>query len=155
MPNSPQIFVNWKIRAALATIAILLMIGWRLLVIVHQPPHLFDIANEIGSIAQTRVGVYPNSDGSSLIYFQETKTGLGTYFCETASAKSHLLFEEAEKGYGGQHRMLGWSPDENLLAYFTTQDTNSTSTSKLITLYDGHSGAIVTTMPASAYSSDS
>lgn len=137
-------------------IFVFLFVGiWRLWVIASQPPHLFDIAAEIGSIAQTRVGLFPNRNGSSLIFFQETETGLGTYLCETASGKSHLLFEQKEKGYGNQFRMLGWSPDDSYFAYAVLADPSPTNSLKAIILYNGISGEPMAKIPAEACSPDS
>lgn len=142
--------------SAIAAVAIIS--GWRLWAIANQPPHLLEIADEIGSIPDYMEGVFPNVDGSSLVYFKETETGIGTYLYDTVAGESHLLIEQQEKGYGNQCRMLGWSPDGKILAYVTifyNNPANPKIPPTTVILFDGTSGKIEGEIPAGAYAFDS
>jgi hypothetical protein len=142
-------------KIGLLLLAFLLVAGMRLWALSRQTPHLEKIAREIGSIPQYRVGIYPNHTGSSLIFYQETETGLGTFFCETATGKTKLLFEEKEKGYCDRFRLQGWSPDDNILAFATLPDSEGTIGSGAITLCKGLTGEVITMIPTEAYAYDS
>ena len=98
-----------KKRTGLLLIAavVLFVVGWRLVAMARQPSNIFKIANEIGSVAQTREGVYPNRSGTSVVFYQETETGLGTYLHVIQTGKTHLLYKQPEKGYGEQYRRIG------------------------------------------------
>ena len=83
---------NTKLQTlGLLLLPFLLVGGLRLWALSRQPAHLEQIAAEIGSIPQFRVALHPNYSGSALLFFRETETGLGTYFCETATGKTRLL----------------------------------------------------------------
>ncbi|MEI9963253.1 MAG: hypothetical protein WDM76_19710 [Limisphaerales bacterium] len=97
----------------------------------------------------------PNHTGSSLIFFRETETGLGTFLCETATGKSALLFEEKEKGYRNRFRLLGWSSDDKILVFATLPDAEGTNASGAITVCDGTTGEIITRVSPAAYARDS
>jgi hypothetical protein len=105
-------------RSCLAITAIVFIGVWRLLVVVHKPPHLTTIAGEIGSVAQFREDLCPNKDGTRVVFSQETEKGVGLFFCDAETGKTKLLCEQAEKSYS-DHRfgMLGWSPDGKSFAY--------------------------------------
>jgi hypothetical protein len=109
-------------RTGLGLIIIVLLFvgGWRLFVIAcsHTPPHWRAIAREIGSIAQFRDDLYPNKDGTRVVFSQETERGVGVFFCDADSGKIKLLCEQIENGYSWQRfGMLGWSPDGKLFVY--------------------------------------
>jgi hypothetical protein len=142
-------------KIGLVILPVLLVAGLRLWALSRQVPYLDKIAAEIGSIPQYRVGIYANHSGSSLIFFRETETGLGTYLCETATGKTHLLFEEAEKGYSARFRLLGWSEDDAILIFAAKSDSDAADGSGTITICKGATGEVITNLPASAYASDS
>lgn len=146
-----------KRRTALWLIAGVLLLGFglHLLVVASRPAHIFKIAAELGAVAQTREGVYPNDDGSAVVFYQETKTGMGTYLHVVASGKAHLLYEQAEKDYGDQFRRVGWSPDGRLFAYAALADEANTNASKSLVLFDVEAGAEAARLPASAFVRDS
>jgi hypothetical protein len=123
----------------LAMTAVLVVVGWRLCVIAGQQ-HLLAIATEVGSIAQFRGELFSNGAGTSLVFSRETETGIGTFFCETASGKSKLLFEQKENGYSSQSRMLDWSPDDRIFACAVLLDSNPMHPKSAIILYNGDSG---------------
>ncbi len=132
--------------------AILIVVGWRLCVIASQH-HLLAIATEIGSIAQSKEEMgneelVPSSDGHGLVYFQETETGLGTYFCEIASGKNALLFEQKENGYNGELGMVAWSPDDHFFACVFKSDSNPQHLTRNIIICDGISGKPVVKIEA-------
>jgi hypothetical protein len=131
------------------------VVGWRVVVMARQPTNIFKIANEIGSVAQTREGVYPNRSGSSVVFYQETETGMGTYLHVIQMGKTHLLYEQPEKGYGEQYRRIGWSPDEKYFVYAAFADESDTNGSKAIILCDGNSGETKARIPSEAYARDS
>ncbi len=146
---------NSKLQTiALLILPFLIVGGLRVWVVARQTPHLEQIASEIGSIPNFRVGLHPNYSGSALLYFQETESGLGTFFCETATGKTHLLYEEKEKGYRGQFRILGWSPDDSVLAFAILPDGRDPANSGIITLCKGLTGEVITKIPAGGIAGD-
>ena len=142
-------------KTGLLLLPICLVIGLRLWALSGQTPHLEKIALEIGSIPQYRVGIYPNHSGSNLLFFQETETGLGTFFCETATGKTRLLYDEKEKGYLGRFRLLGWSADDRILAFATMSDSGATNGSGAINICKGDTGEVINSIPAEGYAGDS
>ena len=101
----------------------LVVAGWRLWIIASQH-HLLAVASEVGSIPQFRERLFASSDGSSLVYYRETENGLGTYFYDTASGKSRMLFQQREFGFDGFLGTVAWSPDNRLLACAYKNDTD-------------------------------
>jgi len=101
------------------TLAVIIFVGgWRLWIIVHEPAHWATIGKEIGSVAQFREDLYPNKNGTRVVFSQETEKGVGLFFCDADSGKTKNLCEQNEKGYSNQRfGMLGWSPDGKLFAY--------------------------------------
>ena len=142
-------------KTGLLLLPICLVIGLRLWALSGQTPHLEKIVLEIGSIPQYRVGIYPNHSGSNLLFFQETETGLGTFFCETATGKTRLLYDEKEKGYLGRFRLLGWSADDRILAFATMSDSGATNGSGAINICKGDTGEVINSIPAEGYAGDS
>lgn len=140
------------------TAALLFVGGWRLLAIVCQAPHLLDKAAEIGSIAQGREGVVPNHDGTSAVYNMETEDGVGVYLYDVVNGESHFLADQRESGMGtgdNRCRMLDWSPDGRVVAYYFNFSYTNNPPPKTIVLYDGSSGEIIGEIPAEAYAPDS
>jgi hypothetical protein len=134
----------------LAITTVLFVVGWRLCVIAGQH-HLLAIATEVGSIPQFRAQLFPNGVGTSLVFSRETETGLGTYFCQTASGKSKLLFEQKEKGFNSQSEMLAWSPDDRVFACAVLLDPNPMHPQSAIILYDGVSGEPIAKIGSTGY----
>lgn len=141
------------LRLAVGTV--LLVVGWHLCVIARQR-HLLAVATEVGSIAQSKEELIneelvPSGDGRGVVFFQETETGIGTYFCDTASGRSKLLFEQNENGYSGQFGMLAWSPDNRLFACAVLSDPNPLRPKREIILYHGDSGEVAAKVEAAGY----
>lgn len=139
----------------LITGVLLFVFGLHLLVVAGRPANIFKIAEELGAVAQTREGVYPNDNGSAVVFYQQTETGMGTYLHVVASGKTHLLYEQAEKDYGDQFRRVGWSPDGRLFAYAALADEANTNASKSLVLFDVESGTEAARIPAGAFVRDS
>jgi hypothetical protein len=121
---------------------------------------LLKAASEIGSIGLSKEGqsneeLIPNQDGTKVIFYQETETGVGTYFCEPASGKIKLLFEQKEKGYSLQCGMLGWSPDGRYFAVGVPANVDAFDYVKSILVYDSLSVTPVATLSADGFSWDS
>ena len=135
----------------MVTMVVLLVGGWQLCIIARQPPHLIDIATEVGSIAQFRDGLFPNNKGTDLVYFRETEKGVGAYFCDAAIGSNKLLFEQREKGYNQFLGMLRWSPDDSLFACSVISNPNSTYSKEEIILYNGTSGNELQRIAADGY----
>lgn len=147
MPNPP----NVKVGILMVALACTLVGGWRLLIIARQPPHILDIATEIGSIADSKEEqfnreIIPNHSGTALLFFQETETGIGTYFCSISDDKPKLLFEQSEKGYNQEYALLDWSPDDKAFAYFTQPSLDPDRPQRKITIYNGMTGEIIMQM---------
>ena len=133
----------------LAFCVILLVAGWRVWLVAHQPAHLLDIANEIGSIAQPRmnekdIGLIPNNDGPGLVFYQETETGLGAYICGTPDGKCTLIYDQKESG--PYPTSLGWSPGGVFFAFIIPADTNHKKLE--IVIYNGSSGEMAAKIAA-------
>ena len=132
------------------TLAVLVLVGgWRLWIIAHEPAHWATIGREIGSIAQFREDLYPNKDGNRVVFSQETEKGVGLFFCDADSGKTKLLCEQNEKGYS-EHRfgMLGWSPDGKLFAY--AFPNNPKPPQEEVVICDGISGEAMGKMSVDA-----
>ena len=129
----------------LAVGSVMFVVGWRLCVIASQPAHLLAIASEVGSIALPKEELnaeelVPSSDGHGLVFFQETETGLGTYFWDAAIGKSKYLFEQREKWYAGELGIVAWSPDDRFFACAFKSDPGTREPTRDINIYDGTSG---------------
>ncbi len=134
----------------LAVGSVMFVVGWRLCVIASQPAHLLAIASEVGSIALPKEELnaqelVPSSEGHGLVFFQETETGLGTYFWDAAIGKSKYLFEQREKWYAGELGIVAWSPDDRFFAcaFKSDPDPGKQQPTRNINIYDGNSGEAV------------
>jgi hypothetical protein len=132
------------------TLAVLIFVGgWRLWIIAHEPAHWATIGREIGSIAQFREDLYPNKDGTRVVFSQDTEKGVGLFFCDADSAKTKILCEQNEEGYSNQRfGMLGWSPDGKLFAY--AFPNNPKQQQEEVVICDGISGEAMGKMPVDA-----
>ncbi len=152
--------ISWFPGIWLALASVLFILAWRFTVATFRSPHSVEIANEIGSIAQSKEGVgtkeiVPSNNGERLVYFQETDTGIGTYFIDTKGGKPKLLFEQNEAGYTPVFGMLAWSPNDRLFACCVQSSANPKRPRKEIVLYDGNTGDSTTKVPADAFFEDS
>ena len=120
-----------------------------------RPANIYKMAEELGAVAQTREGVYPNDSGSAVVFYQETETGLGAYLHVVASGKTFLLYDQTERGYGDQFRRVGWSPDGRLFVYASLMDEANTNASRSLVLFDVEAGTEAARIPAGAYGRDS
>ena len=101
-----------------AAMAVLLLFGWRGLVLANRPAHLLDIARELGSIGQFKDDLFPNKTGTRLVYTQDTTSGAGLFFCNIPNREAKLLCELKESEFDWRRfGMLGWSPDDSKFAY--------------------------------------
>jgi len=92
----------------------------------------------LDSIRQFEQDVIPNSDNTRLVYCQDTREGIGIYFCDAAGGKPRLLCEQKEKGHSWKRfTMLGWAPDDSLFACgFPDNKRNQ----ELILIFQGRTG---------------
>jgi hypothetical protein len=135
----------------LAMIAVLSVVGWRLCIIARQPAHWLAIATELGSVGHIET-MHPSRDNTSLLYDQETETGIGTFFFGMASGQSKLLFEQTEKNHSDwRTRTLGWSPDDSLVACAVPANLGPGMPAEEIILYGGHDGDAIARIPADGY----
>ncbi len=139
--------------------AVLVVAGWRLCIIASQH-HLLAVAREVGSIGLSKEGLFneeliPNHDGTQVIFYQETETGVGTYLCEPASGKIQMLFEQKEKGYSLHCGMLGWSPDGRYFAAGIPANVEVFDYVKSIVVYDAKTVTPVFTVSGDGFSWDS
>ena len=140
--------VSNRMGLGLVLTVFLFVVGWRLLVIAcsHTPPHWHSIAAQIGSVAEFRDALYPNKDGTRVVFSQETEKGVGVFFCDATSEKTELLSEQEEKSYSWQRfGMLGWSPDDKLFAYAVPlkHQLNEGQREEQIVVCNGLSGEMV------------
>ena len=135
----------------LAVVGLLFVGGWRLWIIACQPTHWLAIATELGSVAH-KGDLLANPDGTCLFYHGETETGIGTFFCDTASGSSKLLFEQKEAGFGDwRAKMLGWSPDYSLFACVVPANLGPWMPTEEIILYNAATGEAAAKIPAEGY----
>ena len=122
----------------LALAAVLFVFGWRLCVVISQST-LLATATAVGSVPQFRGRLFPNEDGTALVFSRETENGIGTYYYNTDSSKAKLLFDQMENGYQSQFGMLAWSPDSHYFACAVIS-TNNRNPKKDIVIYSGNTG---------------
>jgi hypothetical protein len=138
----------------LALGTLLFVAGWHLWVIASQH-HLLAVASEVGSVPQFREKMFASGDGSSLVFYRETESGLGAYFCEIASGKLKLLCEQQEKGFSLQCGMLGWSPDSRYFAIGNPANVDKFDYVKSISIYDSKTVTPVASLSGDGFSWDS
>ena len=136
----------------LALSAVLFVVLWRLCVVASQR-HLLAVATEIGSLALPKEELaaqelVPSGDGHALVYFMETETGLGTYFCDATGGHRKLLFEQRERYYAGDLSIVAWSPDDRFFACAYKFDVAPQPPSRKLVIYDGNSGEPVVKIEA-------
>ena len=138
----------------LALASVLSIIAWRGWVVAHKPAHAREIADEIGSVWHFPNALCPNHANTRLVFDQATETGVGLFFCDTASGKKKLICEQKEAGWSWQtFGVLGWSPDDRLFACaFPPNDPQQPGEEILIC--DGNSGEVVTKLEASMFLSE-
>ena len=98
----------------MALSAMALVLGWRAIVVFHEPAHRRRIAAELGSIPQFTQNLYVNHAGNCVAYGQHTENNSGLYLCDTGTKKSRLLTEV-------HPQFCGWSPDDSRLAFVIPQ----------------------------------
>ena len=99
-----------------AAAVILSLIGWRVVVILHEPVISKSAVSELAAIGSFRQDLSPNSTDTRLVYCRDTEAGVGLYFCDTATGKSKLVADQKQSTWQ-RFSMLGWSPDDSLFAY--------------------------------------
>ena len=118
--------------------AFALVLGWRGCVVFAEWWKEPQLLRGFDSIRQFEQDVIPNSDNTRLVYCQDTREGIGIYFCDAAGGKPRLLCEQKEKGHSWKRfTMLGWAPDESLFACgFPDNKLNQ----ELILIFQGRTG---------------
>ena len=153
MTNPLKQVVSNRAGLWLAMVAVLSVGGWRLWIMTCQPVHWLAIATELGSVGHMG-NILPSRDDTTLLYDQETETGIGTFFFNTVSGDTKLLFEKKEAGYSEDDwraKRLGWSPDNSLIACAVPANLGPGMPAEVITLYDAVTGEITARIPADGY----
>jgi hypothetical protein len=120
---------------------VLFALGWRTLVMAVQYLNEPVIVRELAAIPQFAQDLIPNHANTRLIFCQDTKKGVGIYFCDTAVGKPRLLCEQIEKGDSWMRfTMLGWTPDDSLFAC-AIPDKNQDH--ELVLIFDGRTGELL------------
>jgi hypothetical protein len=97
--------------------ACLVVLGWRMCVLASQFLGGHSVTSGLAHVFQFEQDLSPNNANTRLVFCQDTEDGVGIYFCNAAGGKPRLLCEQKEKGHSWQRfTMLGWSPDDSLLA---------------------------------------
>ena len=100
-----------------------------------------NVVRELCSIPQFEQDLIPNSANTRLIFCQNTKAGVGIYFCDTAGGKPRLLCEQKEKGRSWRRfTMLGWAPDDSVFACALPENKQD---QELILIFDGRTGELL------------
>lgn len=122
-------------------VGVLFVLGWRALVMATQYFREPMIVRELCSIPQFEQDLIPNSANTRLVFCQDTKEGVGIFFCDTAGGKPRLLCEQKEKGLRGRRfTMLGWAPDDSLFACAFPENKQD---QELILIFDGGTGELL------------
>ena len=97
-----------------------------------------DSVRQLCSVPQFEQDLSPNNANTRLVFCQNTEAGVGIYFCETDGGKPRLLCEQKEKGNRGRFfSMLGWTPDDSLLACAWPDNQQD---QEFILIFDGRTG---------------
>lgn len=98
------------------------------------------IVRELCTVPQFEQDLIPNSANTHLVFCQDTREGVGIYFCDTAGGQPRLLCEQKEKGLRGRRfTMLGWAPDDSLFACAFPENKQD---QELILIFDGRTGKL-------------
>ena len=134
-----------KPRAILLVVTVpLCVLGLHLLALIQRPPHLNQVVAELGSISRFMRDPVVNHAGTKLLFVKTTDNGYGVFLCDLASGQRKLIYEEMERGSGFgdlDESLLGWSPDDKLLAYSRHSDQWE------LAVCDGETGASVAVLP--------
>jgi hypothetical protein len=120
-PSKPKEWISARI--AIVAAIVLFVSGQAIFKFIRQPPHLDDLARESGNLNFMLEDECPqiSHDGRHLLYCHSTENGVGVFFCDVASGKKKMLFEESEIHFGmGPHGVLApfpWSPDDHWVVY--------------------------------------
>jgi len=120
------------------------VLGLHLLALGQRPPHLDQVVEELGSISRFMGEPVVNHAGTKLLFIKTTDNGYGVFLVDLATGQRKLIYEELEKGPGFgdlDESLLGWAPDDKLLAYSRHGDQWE------LAVCDGESGATVAVMP--------
>ncbi len=137
----------------LAFVAVLLVIGWRVMAIRHDSIPGRDwrkAALELGSVPQFRRerAMVVNHANTCIVYDQDVEKNIGFYFCDITSGKKTFLCDRIVKKNNVVTSPLGWSPDDSLLIYRTPVENNPTELKFVIC--DGKTGAALKELKADA-----
>jgi hypothetical protein len=120
---------------------VLFVLGWRGLVMSTQYFNEPRIVRELGSILQFEQDLIPNSANTRLVFCQDTKDGVGIYYCDTAGGKPRLLCEQKAEGHSWKRfTMLGWAPDDSLFACACPENKLD---QELILIFAGRTGELL------------
>jgi len=123
--------------------------------------HLHETALEIASIAELRHPyIVANNAGTRLLVNMDSENGTAVYLFDVPTRKLTLLHEDSQSGYDWrQYKMLGWSPDDGLLAYGhqaapKKNDDDNSDPGDLV-IADGTSGQTLATIRVSEAATNS
>lgn len=135
---------RWGI--GMLAVGVLVVLGWRGVVLTAQRFKEPTLAREFASIRQFEQDLNPNGANTRLVFCQDTKDGVGIYYCDMAGGKPRLLCEQAEKGRSWKRfTLLGWAPDDSL---FACAFPDKKQDQEFILIFDGRTGELVSKVAA-------
>lgn len=135
--------ITWnKSGWCMSLVAVLLVIGWRLIAISHRPSQWREIASELGSLPTLREEVNPNHGNTAIVFTRDTENGRGWYYCSRATGKVRLIWESDLEGGGKAGDFYGWSPDDSRFAY--GRPLSSKEDDWELVICDGKTGEVIT-----------
>jgi hypothetical protein len=98
-----------------AVLSLVATVAW-CSIAVSDRPRKGKIADELASTIEFFRGPKPNHTGTKLFYAQTAKEGIAGYLLDIANGHRKLLFEHEQAHLDGVG-LLGWTPDDKVLAY--------------------------------------
>jgi predicted esterase len=137
-----QMAANW-VSLGVVVGVLLLVCGWRIAVVMSRPPHLLDIAGEVGSVAEFWGQPVPANAGNKILFKESTETGVGLFwakFSKNSEPQRKLLYDQAESDFNNSDfNIMGWSPDDSQFIFTRRPDSKS---KREIVVCNGESGEI-------------
>lgn len=128
----------------LAILAMVMIGGWRMMVVASRPAHLQAIAAEFAAIGKFVLSPpAANKPGDKLLFYQTTDQGVGLFLLDTTSGQKRLVYVQSRKNLDPTRvRILDWAPDGSRFAYQQHQPEEHLYSE--IVVCDGNSGQVLT-----------
>jgi hypothetical protein len=145
LPRWVRWFYDQRRAWALVLAALVLVGGWRSVVLLQRPAGLGQVTREFGAVAEFWLPPRPNPAGTRVLYQQATEGGIGIFWSELPQKQRVLLVEKPEKGFVvGEYSASGWSPDGRYFAYARRRGPGLGAE---VVIGEGNTGAKVATVP--------